>query len=100
MIRVAHLRAAFALWKYSEDSAIYIFGDSLGDPTADEILRSLRAAAPDGLTRTELIRMRGGHKSSADIGRALGVLLRERLARFERNETGGRPEEVWYAVAK
>jgi hypothetical protein len=37
--------------------------------------------------------------ASADrIGRALGLLLQYRLARFERQETGGRPSERWFAV--
>ncbi len=36
-IGVPHLEAALAVWRYSLDSARWIFGDSLGDPTADEI---------------------------------------------------------------
>jgi hypothetical protein len=41
-----------AVWRYSAASARRIFGDSLGDPTADEI----RAAAR-GATRTEVSEM-------------------------------------------
>ncbi len=41
---MAHLEAALAVWRYSLDSARWIFGDSLGDPTADEIW----ALAKDG----------------------------------------------------
>jgi hypothetical protein len=33
-----HLRAAIAVWEYCEASARYIFGDRLGDETADAIL--------------------------------------------------------------
>ena len=36
-IRVEHLNAALAVWQYCHDSARFIFGDSLGDPTANEI---------------------------------------------------------------
>jgi hypothetical protein len=36
-IRLPHLEAALALWRYSAQSARWIFGGSLGDPTADEI---------------------------------------------------------------
>jgi len=39
-IRAEHLRAALAIWTYCEASARFIWGDSLGDPTADEILRA------------------------------------------------------------
>jgi hypothetical protein len=53
LIRGEHIRAALAAWQYCEDSAYVIFGDSLGDPTADEILRLLRAN-PDGISRTAI----------------------------------------------
>ena len=36
-IAMPHLEAALAVWRYSLDSARWIFGDTLGDPTADEI---------------------------------------------------------------
>src|SRR5262249_12294343 len=41
-IDVVHLEAAMAVWAYCEESATRIFGDSLGDPIADEILLALR----------------------------------------------------------
>ncbi len=48
-----HLEAGLAVWRYCEDSARFIFGDSLGDPVADEIFRALRQAV-NGMTRTEI----------------------------------------------
>jgi hypothetical protein len=51
IIKSVHLEAALAAWKYAEESARFIFGDSLGDPVADELLRALRKS-PHGLTRT------------------------------------------------
>ena len=42
IIRAEHLRAARALWKYCEDSARYIFGDSTGDRLADKVLAIIR----------------------------------------------------------
>jgi Protein of unknown function (DUF3987) len=41
-IDIEHLYAALAVWEYAETSARYIWGDTLGDPIADEILRALR----------------------------------------------------------
>ena len=38
VVKRVHLEAALALWDYSERSARYIFGSSLGDKTADRIL--------------------------------------------------------------
>ena len=42
VIRPVHLKAALAMWQYYEDSARFIFGDSIGDPVADTILHALR----------------------------------------------------------
>lgn len=89
-----HMLAALAVWTYAEASARYIFGDSLGDPTADEIHRALRAA-PGGLTRTQIREHFGRHKSSSEIGRALTVLAEYGLATSTKVQTEGRPTEVW-----
>jgi hypothetical protein len=43
-IRAEHLMAGLAVWNYAASSAAYVFGDSLGDPDADEILRALWGA--------------------------------------------------------
>jgi DNA replicative helicase MCM subunit Mcm2 (Cdc46/Mcm family) len=48
-----HLEAALAVWRYSAASAQWIFGDALGDPTADEIWQAAKER-PAGLTRTEV----------------------------------------------
>ena len=95
-IRAAHLVAALAVWQYCLDSARYIFGDSLGDPMADELRRVLRAR-PEGMTRTELRDHFGRNRTASEIGRALAVLAEYGLAGQERRESGGRPVEVWRA---
>ena len=43
LIRAPHLLAALALWGYAERSVYHIFGDNLGDPVADDLLRLLRS---------------------------------------------------------
>lgn len=97
IILEVHLRAALAVWRYAEDSARYLFGDALGDPVADTILRALRAN-PEGLTRTDILKgLFSGHDRGID--RALALLMERGLARSERRgETGGRPEERWFAT--
>ena len=98
LIRVQHLRAALALWRYSEASARYIFGESLGDPVADELLRALRRNQ-NGVTRTEIRDLFGRNRASQEIDRALGALVEYGLVRRERNEPdNGRPPERWFAV--
>lgn len=62
-IRDVHLLAALALWEYVEASVRFIFGDSIGDPVADEILRALRNA-PQGLTRTDIRDLFGRNRSA------------------------------------
>jgi len=99
-IREEHLLAALAVWRYCYDSARFIFGDAVGDETADEILRRLRSQ-PDGMTRTEIRDYFQRHKGTAEISRALGVLQEYGLARMERGkeqEDHVRPTEHWYAL--
>jgi hypothetical protein len=95
-IRAPHLLAALALWDYSERSVYYVFGDSLGDPVADELLRLLRGS-PAGLTRTDISGYFQRNVSADRIGRALGLLLQARLAVRREEPTGGRPSERWFA---
>jgi hypothetical protein len=97
LIDAPHLRAALACWNYAEASARFVFGESLGDPVADEILRALRAS-PDGMTRTELMHHFGRNLSSEQIGRALAVLVRGNFVVAEAVTTGGRPAQRWRAV--
>ena len=97
VIRKHHLEAALALWRYCEDSARFIFGDSLGDPVADEILRALRKT-PDGMTRTEIRDLFGRHRGAREIGRALTTLSEQGLAYCKQEQTDGRPVERWFAT--
>lgn len=99
-IRREHLIAALAVWKYCEDSAKFIFGSTLGDAAADEILRTLRQH-PAGMSRTEIRDYFGRNKSADDIVLALAVLQEYGLARVEFGEQGapGRPIERWFSIA-
>jgi len=99
IIQAPHLLAALALWDYAERSVYFIFGDTIGDSVADEILQLLRKC-PTGLTRNDLREFFKRNLPSNRIGEALGILLRHHLARFEHQETGGRPAERWFAVTK
>lgn len=93
-----HLEAALAVWRYSADSAAWIFGDSLGDPTADEIWSAAKER-PRGLTRTEISDMFSRNKKRREIERALGVLEDAgRLRRETRQPDRGRTADVWIPV--
>jgi len=96
-IDVPHVEAAYALWRYCEASARYIFGTLLGDPLADEICHMLRQMAPEAMTRTEINNALGRNYKSAEIGRALARLRQEEIAQRTMHKTPGRPVERWVA---
>jgi hypothetical protein len=96
-VKLAHLRAGLATWHYCDESARFIFGESLGDPTADVILNLLRATE-EGMTRSELTNHFNRNKSGGEIGTALAMLKALGLTRVERRQTGGRAAEVWKAA--
>ncbi len=96
-VRLPHLDAALGIWGYCEASARYVFGDSLGDPLADEILSALRAR-PEGMTRNEIRDLFGGHQPADKISRSLSLLAKHGLAHGGRQDTGGRPAERWRAL--
>jgi len=96
-IRLDDLRAASELWRYSADSAAYIFGQALGDATADAIIDWLRTR-PDGGTRTELNTHFDRNKSKAQLDAAIALAQSNGLIRIERHDTGGRPVEKLYLV--
>ncbi len=94
-IRLPHLEAALAVWRYSADSARRNFGDSLGDPTADDIW-ALAKTRPAGVTRTEVRDLFSRNKKAREIDRALTVLEEAgRLQRTTASDTRGRPSETW-----
>jgi hypothetical protein len=97
LVRLEHLQAALALWDYCERSAKYIFGSALGDPLADAILKALREH-PEGMDRTAIREHFSRNKSAEEIQGALLVLLENGLARREKQETAGRPREVWFPL--
>ena len=100
-IRRIHLEAALAFWKVCEESAAYIFGDLLGDPQAEKLLRALRDAGDDGLSLTQISRVVfKGHKTKAEIQSLLCTLMRCGSAHQTDKPTGrkgGNPGLVWKA---
>lgn len=97
MVRLKHLKAALALWEYSEQSARYIFGDALGDPVADAILKGLRDSQT-GMTRTEISNVLGRNHKAERITQALSILQERKLAHCEQAIVDGRSSEIWKAL--
>lgn len=97
VVRAVHLKAGLAVWGYCERSAQYVFGDSLGYPMADSILRALRAT-PEGLSRTDIQNLFSRNYGAGEINRALGFLLEQGSAKRRSEQTDGRPTERWFAA--
>ena len=97
-IDLVHLRAGLSLWQYAEESTRLIFGDTLGNPIADTILRALRASGD--ISDSQVSDLFGRHVSATKLEQAKTVLLSAGLAHCVSVETGGRPRIVWRAGAK
>jgi hypothetical protein len=99
-VRCAHLMAGLAVGQFAEDSARILFGNLIGDFVADEVLESLRAAAPEGMTRTEISGLFGRNQPARRITMVLRDLEAKRLIFKEKadHEGPGRPPEYWYAA--
>jgi hypothetical protein len=100
-IDVVHLDAALAVWRFCEASARHIFGDTLGNPTADVILRALRSAGASGLTKTDLFNLFGRHLAANKIDAALALLQSAGKVRCTKSSNAGRakrPVEMWVAA--
>jgi len=94
-----HLESALALWDYSERSCAFIFGEDVGDPVADRILKELKKTGEQGLTRTE-ITSEVFHRNlkPGGLSDALDRLKEANLA-FSAQDwdpSGGRPAERWF----
>ncbi len=96
-IRTAHLRAGLALWDYAARSATWAMRHTSVDPVAEQIHTAL-AAAPDGLTRTQLRDLFGRNLPGTRIDAALVTLGANGRAQRRRVATAGRPAEVWAAT--
>jgi hypothetical protein len=99
VIRLEHLNAALAIWRYCRESAEYVFSQILSQPTgvanmASTIMKALDLL-PDGLSKSEIYRdVFGSNKSSDLIDQALLRLEQEGLAGSVK-DPGSRQPERW-----
>ena len=96
-ISFEHLEAAHHLWQYAFDSARYIFGVATGDKTADKIYIAL-TGYPEGLTRTQIIKVFSNHLTKTELTRGLQILIETGKVNLISEKTLGRPKEIFKAV--
>ena len=97
-IRAPHIRAAKAVWDYCDASVGYLMGDQSGNKVADKILRALREAGEQGMSRTDIRNLLHKNKSKAVIDEALRELKSSKAAYAKKETTEGRPAEKWFAT--
>jgi hypothetical protein len=103
VVGVRHLEAALEVWRYCEESAAFVFGDTLGDSKADSLLAALKAAGDAGLTRSDITRdVFHGHVAGREVSRILEILQTAELAvcRQEPPQGTGRPAARWFCQAR
>ncbi|MGO9919696.1 MAG: hypothetical protein ACLQIB_34010 [Isosphaeraceae bacterium] len=108
IVAIEHLRAALAVWRYSEGSARIVFSGSQSGVSSGVVsaleseplpVRLLKAIVRQpGINRTGLHEATGNRIKSIDMEPALGVLEFQGLARRSpsHSESGGRPGECWW----
>lgn len=95
-IRSRHLNSALALWDYAQRTAAFVFGDSLGDPVADQLWRAI-SAAPSGLSRSDVRDLFARNRPRAQIDAALNLLQHSGRVACQLRPGQGRPTEIWTA---
>jgi hypothetical protein len=111
VVCASHLRAALAVWRYCAESAAFIFRQTIGvhirkdEPLLHimDVIYDALVAAPDGLTRTAIMKKLSGNVPSSQINQALDQLLKYGAVQKELGASsprGGPRPERWFAVVR
>lgn len=86
-----NLRAALAMWRYAQESALYIFGERAADPLEEKILEALKGGP---LTATELSAVFGRNISKERLQPVLQQLEAQQRISITKVRGAGRPKLV------
>ena len=75
-----------------------MFGEGVGHPLADALLRAVRDAGPAGLDGRAQYLVLGGHATKGQLEAARELLVAKGLVVIETVPTGGRPSTVLKAT--
>ena len=90
-IQEQHLSAALALWRYAQDSALYIFGDRAADPLEEKILEALKQGP---MTATELSAVFSRNIPKDRLQPVLQQMEAQQRISITKRKSGGRPRLV------
>lgn len=82
-IRIAHLKAAVAVWDYTRVSTEFIFQGRSGDSLGNKIIEAL-SGKPEGMTRTDIYIYFGKNIASEQISISLENL--EKIGRIKKDD--------------
>lgn len=86
-----HLAAAWAVWRYSQDSLRYLYGETAGDGESDTLLDYIAEGGEQGRSRTEIFKFFKNNMTANAIDAALRPLqLSGHIEAFVA-QGGGRP---------
>jgi hypothetical protein len=90
-VECIHLDAAMAIWRHSEKSLRWIFNEDI-DPKSEELMKALKDA-PDGLTKTQIIKeVYNGNVEVKVLDQLLERLMTHHAIEKKRDAPkGGRP---------
>lgn len=94
LIKPEHLKAAIAVWDYTEASVKYIFQGKIGDPIANKIIEAL-TNHPEGMARTDISYLFGRNVDSDQLSISLDSLLNLGRIKSEIIQTEGRSKELF-----
>jgi len=90
-----HLESALILWRYSLQSADYIFGNNMNGKIQNRILVELENEKVS-LTKTEIHKLFNNHIPKGDIDTSLSYLLQIGKISKRKEQTNGKPKTIYY----
>jgi len=98
-IRLVDLKSGEAFWKYAEQTAVTIWGQTLGNRTADDILNLIYSTSY-AVSLTEISNFFNRNKSREDITEALNLLIAFELVMESKKSTNGREATLYEPFLK
>jgi hypothetical protein len=99
-VRVEHLQAALAAWRYVEASARLTFGDLQSNRDLNKLAAAIDSAGDHGLTRDQVRGLFDRHKKRDELDELLRQLTTTGCYTSITEPTGGRPATRYFAVGK